>query len=100
TANLATHTYPTRRSSDLGPRSNKIPDELLFAVILGIKLRIAAENGIRSKNQVHSRRRPFDFSRRAIPDFIQTIVFRNPSVSHIRSEEHTSELQSRENLVF
>src|SRR6266511_6248106 len=30
---------------------------------------------------------------------IRTLVMRRPSLSTIRSEEHTSELQSRENLV-
>src|SRR5690606_41846686 len=66
----ALHSFPTRRSSDL---------KLISTVSAAAKLRLPIREVITSSSPLSSQLRPF--------------------VTTSRSEEHTSELQSRENLV-
>src|SRR5690606_42038092 len=76
------HSFPTRRSSDL------VDDQPFDAAFLDIRLK----NGHIGIDQVDVARDERDEGRgrTAIGDMSQ---------GNVRSEEHTSELQSRENLV-
>src|SRR5690606_40895474 len=94
------HSFPTRRSSDLGETSkdysaiyNRSPlDSLIFHGALQ-----PTHFGV-WRNTVDYRNFTLSFS----ISYKFGAYFRQPSVSYgqypIRSEEHTSELQSRENL--
>src|SRR5207302_11080496 len=86
---LALRSFPTRRSSDLSPRRRK-------------NISAAAVSGSRTSPRSHlSRRSPFHrAARRAGRQIVQERASLIRLIAQIeRSEEHTSELQSRENLV-
>src|SRR5207302_4832635 len=81
------HSFPTRRSSDLQIlRSAGAPDDLAA-------MAVAVDAGIRAG--------AFAYQRRPEPPHRpahDALAGRSPP-ARLRSEEHTSELQSRENLV-
>src|SRR5690606_39540265 len=79
------HSFPTRRSSDLSQRS--IPSTRLHSTRCPMRSR-GASDGCMSTSRVNHLRSSASSSKRPI----------RPG-RHLRSEEHTSELQSRENLV-
>src|SRR5690606_39487827 len=91
------HSFPTRRSSDLAmavipqPGTNYIDiansfyerfEQLKNEVPSDIKMEVAMDNTL--------------FIKRSVLEVGETIVI---ALILVRSEEHTSELQSRENLV-
>src|SRR5690606_41250111 len=79
------HSFPTRRSSDLWAiTSSNLPD--ICRPVLS--------------STVPSSLEPISFSSPFSPPLRRAMVFANSSRTWFRrSEEHTSELQSRENLV-
>src|SRR5690606_41933830 len=74
------HSFPTRRSSDLIPMSNTCPCDVV---------ELTEEEG----------RKFFDEVTRAELGMSGEEFLRRCDAGDFRSEEHTSELQSRENLV-
>src|SRR5690606_41437079 len=85
---LYPHSFPTRRSSDLRPPRGV---ELLHEPEEPVQRRLQeAVGGLREGQEAAQRRQAADQR----PD--GSHLHRHP---HVRSEEHTSELQSRENLV-
>src|SRR5690606_41992866 len=80
------HSFPTRRSSDLG--SDKL-----------IRQTVDVDTVLRVVGNVHRRN-----NARSVPRVVVTVAvlvtrIADGAVTSLRSEEHTSELQSRENLV-
>src|SRR5690606_40029268 len=94
------HSYPTRRSSDLpGVSLERDQGEGRFVVVRGLDaaLNTTSINGMRVPG-------PEDDSRAVNLDVISSDLLESLEVvktvtPDMRSEEHTSELQSRENLV-
>src|SRR5690606_39450864 len=92
------HSFPTRRSSDLSVGS--FFNQLLFA----IKFRdpnIVISNYLTKDSQILYDRDPQHRVREVAP-FLSLDSQMYPAIvdgEMVRSEEHTSELQSRENLV-
>src|SRR5690606_41684086 len=92
------HSFPTRRSSDLFPlvceRAALHP--LLFHLRYNLQLTKYHKNKSGQCN-------PFDYDKQSAPDVCKIHTHENAEspkpYSCFRSEEHTSELQSRENLV-
>src|SRR5690606_41763767 len=93
------HSVPTRRSSDLPKASQRILLVGTTIPIVALALAIAA-NWEALTNYSY---RDFSMSDRLLTqsrvllDYLRQILV--PSLRGSRSEEHTSELQSRENLV-
>src|SRR5690606_40081809 len=84
--------FPTRRSSDLGshPRRSASNSSNKF------QYRFTISGSAKSSN---ARRRPAAPIRRATIGLSSSFRIASASAALSRSEEHTSELQSRENLV-
>src|SRR5690606_41078161 len=84
------HSFPRRRSSDLSPCSARSLRIFSCAWVLVMK-----------SNRLRSSSLSADVSKRREADTLKSFSWRLPSVIRMasRSEEHTSELQSRENLV-
>src|SRR5690606_41684982 len=80
------HSFPTRRSSDLAGRRTGSRACGAFQ----------AESGVLGKL---ARRAPATHENRPDPSEFWMMVVKKGAVARPRSEEHTSELQSRENLV-
>src|SRR5690606_42074260 len=94
----ALHSFPTRRSSDLSPASQiclvylrKSSPDLRSEVVLGLLFRIFSFKPSSESCCV------FDLSMCTTPVCFLRNYYK--LFYKIRSEEHTSELQSRENLV-
>src|SRR5690606_40268385 len=85
------HSFPTRRSSDLlppgyYPESNHLPLPFFLAVLFNIQYLLQSPgNPLQVFHFLF-----FTYCRPIIPSILKILA---------RSEEHTSELQSRENLV-
>src|SRR5206468_9164367 len=73
------HSFPTRRSSDLWPAKGKTPEKRLILLAKGRLVNLGCATG-------H-------------PSFVMSNSFCNQTALGERSEEHTSELQSRSDLV-
>src|SRR5690606_42155044 len=94
-AHRGLHPFPTRRSSDLSSYQLKLDGDghghFLGAVVTGIE------------NQVTRKMVPFKVHPWMLPSCAlirsETLPVPDSHISATRSEEHTSELQSRENLV-
>src|SRR5207249_10902728 len=82
------HSFPTRRSSDLARRLRSFWGEACRAASPGARAR-----GIRCERAGRARLRPSRARRPTRPEP------RPPESDNLRSEEHTSELQSRFDLV-
>src|SRR5690606_41517325 len=85
--------FPTRRSSDLGLRAEHLhtrSSASLFDVSHMGQLRVTSPDGEAALHAGLEAALPVDFHN--WPDGLQRYTL-------LRSEEHTSELQSRENLV-
>src|SRR5690606_42102595 len=80
------HSFPTRRSSDLRPSPVPRPPLKLRS-----KIRGSSSGGIPSPSS------PTSTTTELTPGLVWMVTVPAPCTS--RSEEHTSELQSRENLV-
>lgn len=65
------------------PCSNKVIHKLLFVVVLCVNLGVRTQNGIGTKDQIQTRRRPFNFTRFTIADFIQVFTVWLPRVFHV-----------------
>src|SRR5207247_4067689 len=92
------HSFPTRRSSDLTRAVGGCiiaPTILLcfgFVLLVGVAIVIGAGTGIQRYND----------ARRLVANgdqMLTALTLRHRDVQHLRSEEHTSELQSRVDLV-
>src|SRR5690606_40386651 len=95
---LSLHSFPTRRSSDLS--------ELIFPSEFSGNSRELGASGKLFFDVAKDKARPFSVSSETITALVKgtSFVFRadgskENSFVALRSEEHTSELQSRENLV-
>src|SRR5690606_40567236 len=92
---LARHSFPTRRSSDLGYTLLAAGLGYAIALVLGLVLAIAQRTAWRPVNVFV---RELVEMVRSTPLVLQVffVFYVGPQ---FRSEEHTSELQSREKLV-
>src|SRR5690606_41373359 len=92
------HSFPTRRSSDLGSFTGAAGRLEMSAVMVGKYIALLEsqlgtrllERNTRRQSLTDAGRVYFDEAKR---------VLEQVSIAESRSEEHTSELQSRENLV-
>src|SRR5690606_41920463 len=88
----ALHSFPTRRSSDLADPNVVLVGEMRDLETISLAL-TAAELGLLVMGTLHTKSAAQTISR--VADAFPV----DQQVSVRRSEEHTSELQSRENLV-
>src|SRR5206468_9253347 len=93
------HSFPTRRSSDLDDTDNPMSRSLEYLAVKtireGYQGRVSASHcgALAAYNEVHARK-VMDLLKEA-----NVSISTNPHISLVRSEEHTSELQSRSDLV-
>src|SRR5690606_40990762 len=89
--------FPTRRSSDLNDRGYRLGDQVTAHGWIGYRLNdhVAVTSGVIAESWGSIRGVPTDVTIGRDPG--EDPVFSGGS--RVRSEEHTSELQSRENLV-
>src|SRR5690606_39693112 len=91
---LYPHAFPTRRSSDLAAL------RLLDAVLRrGLPLEAALDSAARDLDRPDDRGLAFAIASEALRRLPDLDALIDRATKRPRSEEHTSELQSRENLV-
>src|SRR5690606_42101970 len=89
---------PTRRSSDLGKNLPWLKKQIFFwAVTLGLKFRLRGNTRFYRFRLGIARKLVFNKWKDALGGELRVLVSGGAALQ--RSEEHTSELQSRENLV-
>src|SRR5690606_39914153 len=89
----ALHSFPTRRSSDLAPSPRPARSLQHLARIEGVA------HGLADENEEAQHRRDGEEAGEPEPRRLQIGFALRQKLAQRRSEEHTSELQSRENLV-
>src|SRR5690606_41495846 len=89
---LGLRSCPTRRSSDLGTMIGAVRG--LVVDYLWIKVNLMKEKGLFFEVMADA-----DLITKLQPRFGAVWAFHGHNMAYNRSEEHTSELQSRENLV-
>src|SRR5690606_40215411 len=95
----AVPSFPTRRSSDLGELTGKLGARYAFAPAFA--LRGAISNNFHAPSLSQTGFESTSTGYTAGGQLVQgrLLSVNNPIARALRSEEHTSELQSRENLV-
>src|SRR5690606_41913801 len=88
---LALHSFPTRRSSDL-------PRPLPLSIRAPLRTHLAHHETSR-RHLDHRASRSCHVSTKAPASSVRPTARGEAPMAAVRSEEHTSELQSRENLV-
>src|SRR5207253_10182275 len=94
----ALHSFPTRRSSDLDPRTKKVVVESLTSIPVlnpSQQVKPLTQRAADTINFISTRIGPFPFPSLALTQMPGSSSQGWPG----RSEEHTSELQSRGHLV-
>src|SRR5690606_39428207 len=93
----ALHSFPTRRSSDLDRQLETMGHVYLDGLSAALLPHVIDNDGDRIRTTL---RQALEFHEGVVDQRLTFIDARNRSVIEVlRSEEHTSELQSRENLV-
>src|SRR5207302_7596054 len=94
------HSFPTRRSSDLTScRMSKRATSLFFVVVVHHKACMNDSGNPAQQGQEDAQKKTCDPSGHQYRQRREHHTEKIPQRFHFRSEEHTSELQSRENLV-
>src|SRR5690606_28256637 len=68
---------------DLGPGSDKVLNELLTVIVLGVHLCVGTQDGVGAEHQVYAACGPLDLVGLAVTDLVGSVTHRLPAVGHV-----------------